>query len=252
MLWKVAQSIYSVVAVLCVAVTVVIWFFLLWVIVLVGLRNTRFEAFCIRLWNRLVFRAFLARLELEGLENYDPRKPCIIISNHQSLLDIPTVYEVFSGPVKMLAKKELFQIPVFGWAMKAAGLVPVDRGNREASQRTLELMRQRVEEGVQIWLAPEGTRSQDGSLGPFKGGAFRMASDLNLPIVSLVMSGTREVLPKGSFRIRPFKTVKARVLPAKKMQDVGAKDYREFRDYFAQEFEKNLEELQRLSGRICV
>ncbi|NCN27394.1 1-acyl-sn-glycerol-3-phosphate acyltransferase [bacterium] len=190
-----------------------------------------------------MFRLFFAKLSVKGLEGYDPKKPCIIISNHQSLVDIPTVYEVFSGPVKMLGKAELFKIPFFGWALTAAGLIPVDRGNREAATKTIELTKKRLSEGVQIWMAPEGTRSVDGKLGAFKGGAFRMAADLNLPIVGLVLNGTKDVLRKKSFLVNPFQQINAVVLPAVSMADVGAIDYKQFRNYFKAKFEETLADI---------
>lgn len=184
-----------------------------------------------RAWSRALFRLFWAKLEVEGLENYDPGKPCIIVSNHQSHLDIPVLFLVLSGHIRMVAKAELFKIPIFGTALGALGQISVDRGSKRSAREGMKSVGEALQEGVQIWLAPEGTRSKDGKLGEFKSGAFRMALQAKVPMTIVVISGTRDVLPKSQLRIRLGKTVRVRILKSIPANTFEPSQYKEFQDY---------------------
>jgi 1-acyl-sn-glycerol-3-phosphate acyltransferase len=95
----------------------------------------------------------------------------------------------------MIAKKELFRVPIFGNALAAAGFIAIDRGNTESAIRNLERARSLLESGTHVWIAPEGTRSVTGQLLPFKKGGFHLAFESELPILPVTLSGTRDVLP---------------------------------------------------------
>jgi 1-acyl-sn-glycerol-3-phosphate acyltransferase len=127
----------------------------------------------------------------------------VLVSNHQSLVDIPLLLAAFPRPVKFLAKRELGEIPLFGQAMAAAGNLFVDR---EDPRDTVQLLREaggRVRAGSLLIVFPEGTRSADGSVGEFKAGAFFIAQRSGMPVVPVYIDGGNKALPKGSLRMRP-------------------------------------------------
>ncbi len=134
-------------------------------------------------------------LDIRGREHLEPYGPMVIMSNHQSLYDIPSILVGLPPSVRMVAKSELFRIPIWGRAMAAAGFIEIDRKNRDRARASLRLARKRLEDGVQVWIAPEGTRSPDGKLLPFKKGGFVLAAEMEIPILPITINGTREVLP---------------------------------------------------------
>jgi 1-acyl-sn-glycerol-3-phosphate acyltransferase len=148
-------------------------------------------------WARaLVDRAEVV-LEVNGAERVPRDRAFIVMSNHQSHFDIPILYCVWPGRLRMVAKVELFKVPIWGRAMRAAGFVPVDRsGNRQQSQAALDQAARALAEGTNIWIAPEGTRSPDGKLGKFKKGGFRLAIDTGTPIVPVALDGSIDIIPK--------------------------------------------------------
>jgi 1-acyl-sn-glycerol-3-phosphate acyltransferase len=125
-----------------------------------------------------------------------PRQAYIVMSNHESLYDIPLVFvSMREGSIRMIAKKELFRIPYFGRILKKADFVFIDRQNTQSAIKALEKVKKNMEEGVIPWIAPEGTRSRDGALGKFKKGAFMLALQTNAIIIPMGIRGSRNVLP---------------------------------------------------------
>jgi len=122
-------------------------------------------------------------------------RPVILMSNHASLYDIPLIFFVLPGSIRMLTKKELFTIPIWGRGMVAAEFISVDRKNHERALRDLEVARRKMADGIAVWLAPEGTRSIDGALGLFKKGGFMLALQTGAMIVPIGIRGTRQALP---------------------------------------------------------
>jgi 1-acyl-sn-glycerol-3-phosphate acyltransferase len=122
----------------------------------------------------------------------------VYMSNHQSHLDIPVLYATLPSPtIRMLAKKELFEIPLWGRGLRAAEFVEVDRGNHASAMRSIEYAAGLVRDGVSIYLAPEGTRSRTGEIGPLKKGGFHLAKETGTPIVPVALRGTIDILPRG-------------------------------------------------------
>jgi 1-acyl-sn-glycerol-3-phosphate acyltransferase len=119
----------------------------------------------------------------------------VVMSNHQSHYDVPVLYYVLGGRMRMVAKTELFKLPVFGRAIRDAGMIEVDRGNRQRAIASLATAKAQLEAGTHIWIAPEGTRSESGLLHPFKKGGFVLALDMKAPILPITIKGTRDVLP---------------------------------------------------------
>jgi 1-acyl-sn-glycerol-3-phosphate acyltransferase len=153
-------------------------------------------------------------LDVRGRENGgDGSEPLIVMSNHQSLFDVPLLFLAVRGRLRMVAKAELFRIPFFGRGMLASGVMKIDRRNHEQAVETLKAQgHSLLSGGTRVWLAPEGTRSKTGALGPFKSGGFYMAHDNGVRILPVAIQGTRDVLPTGAVRVNPGKRVVITVL----------------------------------------
>lgn len=132
-----------------------------------------------------------------------PKQGYVFMANHQSLFDIPLMFTTLPGQTRLLAKKSLFQIPIFGWSLYSGEFIPVDRKRRETAREAFAAAVNRLRRGRSILLFPEETRSRDGELLPFKPGGFLMALKTGFPIVPVAIVGTRDVRPRGSYLNRP-------------------------------------------------
>lgn len=165
-------------------------------------------------WARKLLHDARVELVVIGSQHAgDGREPFVIMSNHQSLYDIPVLFRAIPGRVRMVAKKELFRVPVWGAAMRAAGFICVDRGDREQAVTSLRQGGSLLREGTHIWIAPEGTRSPTGALGEFKSGGFRMALDAGARILPVAIDGTRRVLPAHGRAVQTDQRVTVTILP---------------------------------------
>jgi 1-acyl-sn-glycerol-3-phosphate acyltransferase len=142
-------------------------------------------------------------LTIRGKEHLDPKAVHVVMSNHQSLYDIPVLFCVFGGKMRMVAKEELFAVPIFGPAMRNAGFISIDRSNRKRAIESLAHARRELERGTPVWIAPEGTRSKTGKLGPFKKGGFHLSLETKAPILPVTVRGTQNVLPAKGVRSTP-------------------------------------------------
>ena len=145
---------------------------------------------------------------LEGWERMptdirEGRQPVIFMSNHESQLDPPYFIAALPLPAVYIAKQELKLVPFIGWACWAAGVIFIDRRDRERARRSIDAACQQIRGGKSVVIFPEGTRTPDGSLLPFKKGGFALALDAGVPIIPLAIVGSRGILPKGSVRLRP-------------------------------------------------
>jgi 1-acyl-sn-glycerol-3-phosphate acyltransferase len=157
-----------------------------------------------RVWSRVCLAAAGVEPSYDGVENASKTLPCVFISNHQSLLDIWSLIPVLPVSVRFVAKRSLFLIPFFGWALSASGFISIDRRNRTRAVKSLRAAAERVRGGRPVLLFAEGTRSRDGRLAPFKRGAFHLAISAGVPVVPVAISGSGRVLRPGfMFRIRP-------------------------------------------------
>jgi len=157
---------------------------------------------------------FLAgvRLEVRGLEHVGDARNTLFLANHLSLLDPPVLLKAIPVDFKVLVKKELFKIPFLGTAMLRAGLIPVDRKDRERARASIAAAVASLRAGNGFLAFPEGTRSRTGELGEFKKGVFIAAMEADSRIVPVVVGGTDVLLPKGRFSLRPG-TVTVDLLP---------------------------------------
>jgi 1-acyl-sn-glycerol-3-phosphate acyltransferase len=150
-------------------------------------------------WSRKLEAGAEIDLEVRGRDQVDWSRRYLVMSNHQSYFDIPIALRAVPGPLRFVAKKELFRIPIFGQALDASWMVSIDRENRASAIDSLRIAGERIKKGVHVWIAPEGTRSRDGRLGKLKKGGFVLAEGTGTPILPLAISGTRHVLPRGTF-----------------------------------------------------
>jgi 1-acyl-sn-glycerol-3-phosphate acyltransferase len=151
------------------------------------------------------------RFRVDGAENI-PARACVFACNHASNADPPVLVLAIPRRVSILAKREVFRIPILGIGMRQAGFVPVDRGAKEGSVN-LDEVAKLLTSGVSLLIFAEGTRSPDGRVRPFKKGAALMAIHANAPIVPIAIAGTPRVMPKGDWRVHPGE-VTVRFCPA--------------------------------------
>lgn len=161
--------------------------------------------FIARLWAKIILALSGTRVDVIGAENVLPGKPQIFMSNHQSDFDIFVVLGFIPGQFRWIAKKELFRIPIFGGAMRNAGYIEIDRQNHEKAMKSLDIAAQKIREGKSVMTFPEGTRSKDGFVKPFKQGMFHLAIKAGVPIVPVCIIGAGAIMPKRSLRINPGK-----------------------------------------------
>ncbi len=153
----------------------------------------------IRWWSRRFLSMAPLRYHVEGADRLDPEERYVIVANHLSTFDIPLLFVTLPPRIRFLAKKELYRIPLVGRAMDAIGIVEIDRERaRSAHEAINTASREVVRRGFSLIVFPEGSRSRDGRMRPFKKGAFRIAIDLGLPIVPVVIRGTRESWAPGA------------------------------------------------------
>ncbi len=150
----------------------------------------------------VVLRLSGVRLDVRGLEKIPVGGAVVFMSNHQSNCDPPAAV-VLLPPVLVIGKKEFFRVPVLGRAMVLRGFVPVDRKDREKAIEAVEAATRSLAAGRSFLVFPEGTRSPDGRLMPFKKGVFVMAIKAQVPVVPISISGGRKIMPKGKFTISP-------------------------------------------------
>ena len=149
-------------------------------------------------------RAAGIRTELSGLEHVPAGRSCIFMCNHVSNLDPPVVLPLLPGMSSVLLKKELMKIPILGYAMRMGKFVPVERGQRrESAKASVAAAADALRSGLHILVFPEGTRSLDGRLSIFKKGPFYLAQETQAPIIPVAVSGTEQMMKKGSAAITP-------------------------------------------------
>jgi len=154
----------------------------------------------------------LWRLHVSGERIADPRRPYIVVSNHQSHADIPLISHL-PWEMKWLAKIELFRMPVVGWMLRLAGDIPVDRADRRQGVAVLATASSYLRRHCSVMFFPEGTRSPDGRVYRFNEGAFRLAIKLGLPILPLAVEGSYNCLPKHSWKFGKPADIFLEVLP---------------------------------------
>lgn len=156
-----------------------------------------------RIWSRGLLLICGLRLTTKGKEYLIPGQSYIYVSNHASLLDIPVITAGIPDQIRIVYKKELDKIPLFGWGLKWGSYIGIDRGSSTEARRSLDEAIEKIRRGASVFMFAEGTRTIDGKLQPFKRGAFNLALASGVSIVPLTINGTFGIMPKHSATIRP-------------------------------------------------
>ncbi len=176
-----------------------------------------------RLWAKVGLRLAGVRLQVSGQEHLHPDAPVIYMSNHASNFDILALFAGLPGQFRWLAKEELFRIPLFGLAMRRIGYIPLDRSDRKKALHSMTEAAKRIRAGASVVIFPEGTRSADGILQPFKKGGFLIALKAAVPVQPVAISGSFAVMPKTSRWIHGG-LIEVRILPAIATAELASAD----------------------------
>jgi 1-acyl-sn-glycerol-3-phosphate acyltransferase len=164
----------------------------------------RMQVAIARAWARMLLRVSFVRLEIEGLEKVDPNGSYVFVANHLSYMDTPCILASIPVQFRFMAKKGLFKIPFLGYHLSRAGHIAVPRDNpREAIRAMAEAGKVIRDKGISVLIFPEGGRSADAKLKPFKEGAFYIAINAGVPVVPVALAGSEKILPFGSGTVSP-------------------------------------------------
>jgi 1-acyl-sn-glycerol-3-phosphate acyltransferase len=156
-----------------------------------------------RMWARGVLKISSVTVSVKGLELLEARRSYVYVSNHASMFDIPAIVFAIPDQIRIVYKKELEIIPLFGWGLKAGPYIGINRGRGAEAMKSIERAIQRIRNGASLLLYAEGTRTRDGKLQPFKRGAFNIAARAGIPVVPLTVNGSFSILRKSSLSVRP-------------------------------------------------
>lgn len=150
---------------------------------------------------------------VRNVEHAGASEVFILMSNHRSLYDVPLLIESFPRTLRMVTKSELFRVPIWGPAMRESGFIEIDRNNKKRASEGIEVAKDRLKQGINVWIAPEGTRSRTGELGKFKMGGFRLALATGLRILPVAIRGTENVLPADGILVHRGASVELEFAP---------------------------------------
>jgi 1-acyl-sn-glycerol-3-phosphate acyltransferase len=168
------------------------------------------------------------RFRTSGIRVDQPRRPYVVVANHESFADILLISHL-PWEMKWMSKAEFFRIPIVGWEMRLAGDIPLRRGSPTSAGQAMSHAREVLRQRVSVMIFPEGTRSPTTDLLPFKEGAFRLAIKAGVPVLPLAVAGTRTALPKHDWRFGRA-VAQVEVLPPVETSDLTLKDASELRD----------------------
>jgi 1-acyl-sn-glycerol-3-phosphate acyltransferase len=154
-------------------------------------------------WAPLLFLGAGARLRVEGAERVDWSRPQVLVANHASMIDIPALFRAVPVPLRFVLKREIAGVPFVGGYARFMGLAFIDRGNAREAKRKLAEAAEKLRGAATFAAFPEGTRSKDGTVGPFKGGALQLALEAGVPVLPVAIAGAGSVLPPSGFSVRP-------------------------------------------------
>lgn len=164
-----------------------------------------------RVWSPVLVWISGSKLIVEGQENVDPRRPTIYASNHQSSLDIPIMFMAIPANVRFVAKHQLRYVPMLGWYLWLAGHIFVDRARRASAIASLDAASEKIRSGTSIIVYPEGTRSPDGRILPFKKGSFALALKARVPICPITVEGSGQVMPRARWDVRTGLVIRVKI-----------------------------------------
>ncbi len=214
-----------------IVVLMLFWYPLLWTIHLTDRDPVRYRT---GRWFRRLGVAMtrvnpLWHVELSGGPVADPRNPYVMVSNHQSLADIPIISHL-PWEMKWVAKTELFKLPLIGGMLRLAGDIEVDRADRRSGVRMILAAERYLKGRCSVMMFPEGTRSVDGKVGKFSDGAFHLAVRAGVPLLPIAVDGSRSCLPKHSWLFGKPSTIRVGVLPPVATAGLGVQDIPQLRE----------------------
>lgn len=185
-------------------------------------------------------------VSVKGRNKYKKKTTYMLVSNHQSQLDILVAFSLFL-PFKWVSKAEIFRIPFIGWNMVLNRYIKLKRGNKESIKKMMDDCEKMISEGNSIYFFPEGTRSKNGIIKPFKTGAFILAKKMKIPILPIAISGTTNALPKHSLNFHGHHKISIEVLdevPYEKFKDLSSEETGEFiRRIIAEQVDEHTESI---------
>ena len=158
---------------------------------------------CASNWAASILATCGAKVEVEGLHRLESGTSYVLMSNHHSLFDIPTLLTSLPFPFRMLAKASLFRVPFMGWYMSRVGYIPVERKDPRRARESLHAAARRVASGLSVVIFPEGTRSPEGEVGRFKRGGVNLAHAAAVPVIPVAIVNSGRLLPRGSWHANP-------------------------------------------------
>lgn len=194
-------------------IPVTIFFGMLAIVISIFDRSGNISHLCGRLWAKWILWTSGVCIDIRGLENISPDQSYIFAANHQSWYDILALLGYLPIQFRFLAKKELFRIPIFGWAMYSVGYIPIDRSSPKEALKSVKRAAVKVTEGTSIIIFPEGTRSINGEVKSFRTGGFALAIQSGKPIIPVSINGGHKVLPRNSLKVRSGKIMIALCRP---------------------------------------
>lgn len=159
----------------------------------------------LRRWSRNLLWLFGIKTGLRGAENLDPSTHYVFLANHSSYLDIIALGATIPDDIRFIFKKELAKIPIFGWGLAMGPYILIDRTDARNAMASIENAASQIREGASVVIFPEGTRTPDGKLGPFKRGGLMLATKSGVPMVPVAIIGTYQLLSRHDSRVRPGK-----------------------------------------------
>jgi 1-acyl-sn-glycerol-3-phosphate acyltransferase len=162
----------------------------------------RIQHACSRIWARMILWTARVHIDVRGVENVKSGRAYVLCVNHQSHIDIPIILAALPFQFRFAAKKQLFRYPFLGWHLRRSGHVPIDRENPHAAVKSLRDASEMIKDGTPILIFPEGGTSRDGTIKPFKGGGFMLATMSNAEVVPVTIRGSRAVLVPKTYHVR--------------------------------------------------
>jgi len=222
---------------------------LIWLVTLLFDRKLCFLHLFSSFWGHMyIWFNPIWKCRIYGRNKIRPNKTYVVISNHQSMLDILVLYGLFR-PYKWVSKKENFRIPIIGWLMRLNRYLEIDRGKLDSYAKLMTRAREYLQNGNSLLMFPEGTRYPGGNLGPFREGAFRMAFESRVGILPVILEGTSRTIPKGGLILTGKQKIIVKILdeiPYESFRHKNPKELmREARDLMEEEYNKILESLNK-------
>lgn len=204
-MYRLINTLHTIFFYLVLAVTFVVGTTLALIIAIFSRNRQRVFQKAAKIWAKMLAQVSRITVKIEGESNLPKKGNFVLASNHQSAADILILLAYVPTYFKFIAKRDLFKVPIFGTYLRLAGYIPIDRHKTLKAHKTLYDTSKKIEGGDSILIFPEGTRTLDGNLGPFKRGSLFIAKQAGVPIVPIAISGSFNIMPRGTFTIHPSK-----------------------------------------------